>query len=218
MLYPYMERVWSFGYVFSWEVIHYWLEYAHKKKKKQNKTKQKSALFIILFSIEHMYGCASLIHWVYVLEKVHMGASFRDSILVYVLGECMSRPFNFCERGERLFFRIFGSLPYSSLHPFSCDLSFCFDAGWPSLTFLSFCLLLSLFYSSISLYLIWFISFLILVDVWLGFDIHTLFFLIWCVHSFIITFQVGILRSVTHEVFLRIASHAWGEVFEEEGR
>ena len=169
MLHPYVERVWSFGHVFSWEVIHYWLEYAQKRKKEKEK---KSALFIIPFSIEHMYGCASLIHWVYVLEKVHMGASFRDSILVYILGKSMSHPFDFCESGERLFFRIFGSLPYSSLHPFLCDLSPCFDAGWPSLTFLSLCLLLSLFYSSISLDLIWFISFLILLDVWLEFNIH----------------------------------------------
>ena len=30
----YVERVWSFGYVFSFEVIHYWSEYAQKKKKK----------------------------------------------------------------------------------------------------------------------------------------------------------------------------------------
>ena len=120
MLHPYVERVWSFGYVFSWEFIHYWLEYAQKRKKEKEK---KSALFIIPFSIEHMYGCASLLHWVYVLERVRMGAYLWDSILVYVLGESMSRPFDFCERSERLFFRIFGSLPYSSLHPFSCDLS-----------------------------------------------------------------------------------------------
>ena len=77
----------------------------------------------------------------------------------------------------------------------------CFDAGWSSLTFPSLCFLLSLFYSSISLYLIWFLSFLILLDVWLGFSIHTLFLLIWYVHSFIIIFSCGILRSATHGVF-----------------
>ena len=43
--------------------------------------------------------------------------------------------------------------------------------------------------------------FLILLDVWLKFNIHILFLLIRCVHSFIITFCVGILRSATHEVF-----------------
>ena len=47
-----------------------------------------------------------------------MGTSFWDSILVYVLGDSMSRLFDFCERGERPFFRIFGSLLYSSSHLF----------------------------------------------------------------------------------------------------
>ena len=56
--------------------------------------------------------------WVYVLERVRMGASLWDSILVYILGESMSNPFDFCERGKRPFLRISGSLPYSSLHPF----------------------------------------------------------------------------------------------------
>ena len=90
----------------------------------------------------------------------------------------------------------FRYLPYSSLHSFLCDLSLCFDAGWPSLTFLS------LLYSSISLYLIRFLSFLILLDVWLGFSFHTLLLLIQYVHSFIITFSVGILRFATHDGFL----------------
>ena len=130
-----------------------------------------------------------------------MGAYFWDSILVYILGESMSRPFNFCERCERPFFKISGSLPYSSLHPFLCDLSLCFDAGWPSLTFLSLRLLLSLFYSSISLYLIWFLSFIILHNVWLGFSIHTLFLLIRYVHPFIITFRVVTPRFATRDVF-----------------
>ena len=30
MLHLYVERVWSFGYVFPWEFIHYWSEYAQK--------------------------------------------------------------------------------------------------------------------------------------------------------------------------------------------
>ena len=51
-------------------------------------------------------------------------------------------------------------------------------------------------------YLIWFLSFLILLDVWLGFSFHTLLLLIQYVHSFIITFSVGILRFATHDGFL----------------
>ena len=68
-----------------------------------------------------------------------MRAYLWDSILVYILGESMSHPFDFCERCEQHFFRISRSLPYSSLHPFLCDLFPCFDASWPSFTFLSFC-------------------------------------------------------------------------------
>ena len=161
--------VWSFGYVFSLEVIHYWSEYAQKKKKK-NKTKniKDNAFFIVPFSIDYMYGCAGLLHWVCVLKIVHMGVSFWDFILVYIWVRVWVVHSIFV-RGEQPFFRIFGFLPYSSLHPFLCDYFPCLDAGWPSLTFLSFCLLLSLFYSFISLYLIWFLSFIILLDVWLGF-------------------------------------------------
>ena len=75
-------------YIYMWKEFDYLGMYFHgrlfiidlcKKKKKKNKTKQKSALFIILFSIEHMYGCASLLHWVYVLERVRMRAYFLDS-------------------------------------------------------------------------------------------------------------------------------------------
>ena len=136
-----------------------------------------------------------------------------DFILVYVLGESMSRSFDFCERVERPFYRISGSLPYLSLHPFLCDLSSCFDVDWPSLTFLSFCLLLSLSYSSVSLYLIWFLFFLVLLDVWLGFSIHTVLLLIWCVYSFIITFCVRILKSATHDVFyaLHLMHEGYGD-------
>ena len=116
-------------------------------------------------------------------------------------------------RVEWPFCRISGSLPYLSLHPFLCDLSSCFDVDWPSLTFLSFCLLLSLSYSFISLYLIWFLSFLVLLDVWLGFSIHTVLLLIRCVHSFIITFCVRILKSATHDVFyaLHLMHEGYGD-------
>ena len=95
------------------------------------------------------------------------------------------------------------SLDPCSIHHsiyFGCDYFPCFDADWPSLTFLSLYLLLSLLYSSISLYLIWFLSFLILLNVWLRFNIHTLYLLIWYVHSFIITFRVGTPGSETHDV------------------
>ena len=156
--------------------------------------------FIVSFSIKHMYGCAGLLHWVYVLERVRMGTSFWDSILVYILGKSMTCPFDFYERCKRPFFRISKSLPYSSLHQFLCDLPPFIEAGWSSLTFLSLCFLLSLFYYSISLHLIWFLFFLILLDVWIRFNTHTLFLLNWYVYSFIIIFRVGILRSTTHMV------------------
>ena len=90
------------------------------------------------------------------------------------------------------------SLDHCSIHCsiyFVCDYFPCFDASWPSLTFLS------LLYSFISLYLIRFISFLIVLDVSLGFSIQTLLFLIRYVHSITITFRVGILRFTTHDVF-----------------
>ena len=84
-----------------------------RKKKKKN-----SAFFILSFSIGHVYGRASLLHWVYALERVRMGTSFWDSILVYVLGDSMSRLFDFCDKCERPLFRIFGSFLYSSSHLF----------------------------------------------------------------------------------------------------
>ena len=67
----------------SCEIIHYWSEYAQKKIKIIIKIIKNGALFILLFSIGHVYGCASLLHWVHVLERVRMRASFLRSILVY---------------------------------------------------------------------------------------------------------------------------------------
>ena len=75
MLHPYVERVWSFGYVFSFEVIHYWSKYAQKKKN--------SAFFIVSFSIEHMYGCASLLHWVCVRESSYESFLLRFHLDIY---------------------------------------------------------------------------------------------------------------------------------------
>ena len=150
-----------------------------------------------------MYGRASSLHWVHVLGRVRMRASFWDSISVYFGWECES-PIHFCERGERLFFSISGFLFYPSSHLFWMWLP---SMLWCRLTITHFSisLLSSIFvlslHSSISLYLICFLSFLILLDVWLGFNIHTLFLLIRHVHSFIITFRVGALRSGTHDVF-----------------
>ena len=77
-----------------------------------------SAFFILLFSIGHVYRRASSLHWVYVLERVRMGTSFWDSILLYVMGDSMDRLFDFCERDERFFFSIFGSLLYPSFYLF----------------------------------------------------------------------------------------------------
>ena len=60
------------------------------------------------------------------------------------------------------------SLDPCSIHHsiyFGCDYFLCFDAGWPLLIFLSLCFFVSLSCSSIPPYLIWFLSFLILLDV-----------------------------------------------------
>ena len=166
------------------------------------------------FSIGHVYGRANLLHWVYVLERVRMGAYFWDFILVIYFGWEYESPIQFLWEASDFFFIGFLDLYpiHHSIH-FWCDLSPCFDAGWPLLTFLSLCLLLSLSYSLISPYLIWFLYFLILFDVWLGFSIHMLFLLIWYVHSFIITFHVGILRSATHDVFyaLHLMHEGYGD-------
>ena len=97
---------------------------------------------------------------------------------------------------------------------FGCDYFPCFDVGWPpSLTFLSLRLLLSLFYSFVSPYLIWFLFLLTLLDVWLGFSIHISYLLIRWVHSFIVTFRVGTLRSGTHDIFY--ALHLMHEGYED---
>lgn len=173
----------------------------------------KPEFFIVSFSIGHVYGCASLLHWVHVLERVRMRASFWDSswcifwVRVWV--------------AHSIFVRKTSNISLVSLDPcsthhsiyFGCDYFPCFDIGWPSLTFLSFCLLLSLFYLSISLYLIWFHYFLVLLDVWHGFNIHTLFLLIRCDHSFIITFHMGTPRSGTHDVFyvLHLMHEGYGD-------
>ena len=172
-----------------------------KKKKKNWKKKIYSSFFILSFFIGHVYGRAGLLHWVHVLERVRMRASFWDSswcifwVRVWVI--------------HSIFVRETSDLSLVSLGPcsihhsiyFGCDYFLCFDVGWPSLIFLSLCFLVSLSCSSIPPYLIWFLSFLILLDVWLEFSIRTSCLLIRYDHSFIITFLVGTSRSGTHDVF-----------------
>ena len=112
----------------------------------------------------------------------------------------MSHPFEICERGEWLFFSTFEYLLYPSFYLFRMWL---LSMLWCELTISHFSISLSSFIFVLFLHFTLphlFFSFLLL-DVWFGFNVHTLFLLIRCVHSFIITFCVGILRSATHEVF-----------------
>ena len=46
-----MWRVWSFGYAFSWEFIHYWSEYAQKEKKKE------CIVHFLIFHWAHVWMC-----------------------------------------------------------------------------------------------------------------------------------------------------------------
>ena len=125
----------------------------------------------------------------------------------------MSCPFIFVREASDL--SLVSLDPCSIHHPiyFGCDYFPCFDISCPSLAFPYLCLLLSLFYYSISLYFILFLPFLILLDVWLGFNFHTLFLLIQYVHSFTITFREGILRSMIHDVFytLHLMHEGYGD-------
>ena len=112
-----MGRVYSFGYLFHGRSFIIDQSMHKKTKTKQKKEKNDSALFILSFTIGHVYGRARLLHWVHVLERVRMRASFWDSILVYFGWEYDS-PIRFCERDERPFFSISGSLLYPSSHLF----------------------------------------------------------------------------------------------------
>ena len=170
-------------------------------------------MFILLFSIGHVYGCARLLHWVYVSERVRMRASFLDSILVYILGESTSHPFDFYESGEWPFFSISGSLFYPSFHLFRMWL---LSMLWCRLTITHF----SIFASSSILILFLRLTlphrislFLILLDVRHGFSIHTLFLFIRRDHSFITIFRVGTPRSGTHDVFyaLHLMHEGYGD-------
>ena len=70
-----------------------------------------------------------------------------------------------------------------------------------------------LFYSSVSPYLIWSHSFIILLYVWLRIGTHTSYLFIRCDHSFIITFRVRTPRSGTHDVFyaLHLMHEGYGD-------
>ena len=158
MLHQYVRRVYPCDCIFVGN--HSLLIRVCAKKKKKN-----SAFFILSFSIGHVYGRASLLHWVYVLKRVRMRAYFLDSswcifwVRVWVIHLIFVR--------EASNLSLVSLNPCSIHHPicFECDYFPCFDASCPSLTFPSLCLLLSLFYSFISLYFILFLSFLILHDV-----------------------------------------------------
>ena len=112
----------------------------------------------------------------------------------------MSHPFEICERGEWLFFSTFEYLLYPSFYLFRMWL---LSMLWCELTISHFSISLPFFIFVLFLYFTLphlFFSFLLL-DVWFGFNVHTLFLLIRCVHSFIITFRVGTPRSETHDYF-----------------
>ena len=201
MLHSYVERVWSFGYVFSWEFIHYWSEYAQKKKKAHsslNHSPLGMCMDVPVCFIQFM--CQREFVWELIYEILSWCIFW---VRVWVI--------------HSIFVKETRDLSLVSLNPcsihhstyFGCDYFLCFDAGWPSLIFLPLCFLVSLFCSSIPLYLIWFLSFLILLDVWLGFSIHTSYMFVISDHSFIITFRVRTPRSGTHDVFY--ASHLMHE-------
>ena len=113
----------------------------------------------------------------------------------------MSCPFDFCERGERPFFSISGSLLYPSFHLFRTWL---FSMLWCRLiiTHFSISLLSPIFILFLHFTLPHLIS-LFSHPAWcLTWVQHLHFILTYSIcHSFIIIFHLGILRSATHDVF-----------------
>ena len=114
----------------------------------------------------------------------------------------MSCPFDFCERNERPFFNIFGSLSYSSLHPFFY------------VTYLHALIRVdhhSLFYLFVFFYLYFipqfylFSSNFFIFSSCLVFDLGSSSILYSCLFDMSIPlsslFRVGMLRSATHDVF-----------------
>ena len=137
MLHSYVERVWSFVYVFSWEFIHYWSGYAQKKKK--------CIVHYIVFHWAHVWMC-----WFALLSLCFRESSYESFFLRFYLGIFWVRVWvahSFLWERRATFSLV--SLDLYSIHHsiyFGCDYFSCFDVGWPSLIFLSLRLLLSLFF------------------------------------------------------------------------
>ena len=165
-----------------------------------------------------MYGCAGLLHWVHVLESVRMrGHSdppflFEIHLDVYFEWEYESFFFHFfLWEGKWPLFDISGSLLYPSFHPFMMWL---ISMIWSKLSITHFSIsLLSFnlysitpFHSTSSNFFLF--SSCLMFDLGSTSTHYTcLFDMFIPLSSFFIWEPLG---WVTHEVFLRIASHAWG--------
>ena len=119
-----------------------------KKMKKNNNNKKKmkwkkySALFILSFFIGHVYGRAELLHWVHVLERVRMRASFWDSSwCIFWVRVWVAHSIFVIETSDLSFVSLDHCSIHHSIH-FLCEFSPCFDVDRPVLTFLSFFFLL----------------------------------------------------------------------------
>ena len=77
-----------------------------------------SALFIVSFFIRHVYGRVRLFNWVHMIERARMGAYFWDSSWCILWVRVWFAHSFFCERCERPFFIISGSLLYPSFRLF----------------------------------------------------------------------------------------------------
>ena len=149
----------------------------------------------------HVYRRATLLHWVYVLGRVHMRAYSWDSswcifwVRVWVIHSIFVR--------EVSDISLVSLDPYSIHHSiyFRCDYFPYFDAGWPSLTFLSFLLyfIFVLFLHFTLLHLIYFFSHLAGCLTWVQ---HSHFILVSSMCLFFYHhFRVWTPRSGTHDVF-----------------
>ena len=156
----------------------------------------------ISFSIEHVYIRGDFLHWIHVLVGVCIYLFLPKIYLVMPMfsSENVSHLFYSYEKGEQPFPRVSGFLPYSSFHPF---LIWLFFMLWCGLTIT--CFPLSSFHCFVSFYRIWFLSFLILLDAWLRFNIHALFLLILLIFDVSLLyyqcFHMDILRSMIHKAF-----------------
>ena len=164
------------------------------------------------WEFKRINGCASLLHWVYVLERVRIGASLWDYILVY-FGWEYELPIHFCERGERPFFSISGSLLYPSFHLFRMWL---LSMLWCKLTITHFSIsLLSsifiLFLNSTLPHLISLFSHPAWYSTWVQ---HPHFNLAYSMCPFLYHhFSCRNILVWDSWCFLHIASHAWGDYY-----